>query len=73
MSLAPPAIKVRGLWWKSVFTESVAAQGESIYGPQFDDENFKVAFSKRGILGMANNGIHSNNSQVGDFERSPLV
>ncbi|XP_017575397.1 probable inactive peptidyl-prolyl cis-trans isomerase-like 6 isoform X1 [Pygocentrus nattereri] len=39
--------------------------GESIYGPTFEgaDESFAVSHSKRGILGMANRGRHSNGSQ----------
>uniref|UniRef100_A0A8C1U8B2 Peptidyl-prolyl cis-trans isomerase n=1 Tax=Cyprinus carpio TaxID=7962 RepID=A0A8C1U8B2_CYPCA len=37
--------------------------GESIYGPTFEDENFVVSHNKRGILGMANQGAHSNGSQ----------
>ncbi|XP_057208518.1 probable inactive peptidyl-prolyl cis-trans isomerase-like 6 [Triplophysa rosa] len=37
--------------------------GESIYGPTFEDENFIVSHNKRGILGMANQGPHSNGSQ----------
>ncbi|XP_037541427.1 probable inactive peptidyl-prolyl cis-trans isomerase-like 6 [Nematolebias whitei] len=37
--------------------------GESIYGPTFEDENFAVSHSKRGMLGMANKGPHSNGSQ----------
>ncbi|KAL2082221.1 hypothetical protein ACEWY4_022039 [Coilia grayii] len=37
--------------------------GESIYGPTFDDESFAVSHTKRGILGMANQGPHSNGSQ----------
>uniref|UniRef100_A0A3Q1BSZ3 PPIase cyclophilin-type domain-containing protein n=1 Tax=Amphiprion ocellaris TaxID=80972 RepID=A0A3Q1BSZ3_AMPOC len=37
--------------------------GESIYGPTFEDESFAVSHSKRGILGMANKGPHSNGSQ----------
>lgn len=39
--------------------------GESIYGPTFEDETFQVVYDKRGVLGMANNGLHSNSSQVG--------
>lgn len=37
--------------------------GESIYGPTFEDESFAITHSKRGILGMANKGPHSNGSQ----------
>ncbi|KAF7230520.1 probable inactive peptidyl-prolyl cis-trans isomerase-like 6 isoform X1 [Nothobranchius furzeri] len=37
--------------------------GESIYGPTFEDECFGVPHSKRGMLGMANKGRHSNGSQ----------
>ncbi|XP_018528133.1 LOW QUALITY PROTEIN: probable inactive peptidyl-prolyl cis-trans isomerase-like 6 [Lates calcarifer] len=37
--------------------------GESIYGPTFEDESFAVSHSKRGTLGMANKGPHSNGSQ----------
>lgn len=38
-------------------------KGESIYGPTFEDESFAMKHSKRGILSMANTGIHTNNSQ----------
>nr|XP_046228174.1 probable inactive peptidyl-prolyl cis-trans isomerase-like 6 isoform X2 [Scatophagus argus] len=37
--------------------------GESIYGSTFEDESFAVSHAKRGILGMANKGRHSNGSQ----------
>ncbi|XP_068198928.1 probable inactive peptidyl-prolyl cis-trans isomerase-like 6 isoform X2 [Antennarius striatus] len=37
--------------------------GESIYGPTFEDESFAIPHNKRGILGMANKGPHSNGSQ----------
>ncbi|CAD7678217.1 unnamed protein product [Nyctereutes procyonoides] len=37
--------------------------GESIYGPTFEDENFSIPHNKRGVLGMANKGCHSNGSQ----------
>ncbi|KAJ8270614.1 hypothetical protein GJAV_G00117160 [Gymnothorax javanicus] len=37
--------------------------GESIYGPTFEDECFAVPHNKRGILGMANQGTHTNGSQ----------
>jgi peptidyl-prolyl cis-trans isomerase-like 6 len=38
-------------------------QGESVYGATFEDETFQVEHSKRGMLAMANNGLHSNASQ----------
>lgn len=37
--------------------------GWSIYGETFEDENYSVLHSKRGIVGMANKGRHSNSSQ----------
>ncbi|XP_073531937.1 probable inactive peptidyl-prolyl cis-trans isomerase-like 6 [Phyllobates terribilis] len=37
--------------------------GESIFGDIFEDENYAVSHNKRGILGMANKGRHSNGSQ----------
>ncbi|XP_074471898.1 putative inactive peptidyl-prolyl cis-trans isomerase-like 6 [Sebastes fasciatus] len=37
--------------------------GESIYGPTFEDECFAVSHTRRGTLGMANKGPHSNGSQ----------
>ncbi|XP_053565119.1 probable inactive peptidyl-prolyl cis-trans isomerase-like 6 [Bombina bombina] len=37
--------------------------GESIFGETFGDENYAVSHNKRGILGMANKGRHSNGSQ----------
>ncbi|XP_008575645.1 PREDICTED: peptidyl-prolyl cis-trans isomerase-like 6 isoform X1 [Galeopterus variegatus] len=37
--------------------------GESIYGPTFEDENFSIPHNKRGVLGMVNKGRHSNGSQ----------
>ncbi|XP_045917120.1 probable inactive peptidyl-prolyl cis-trans isomerase-like 6 isoform X3 [Micropterus dolomieu] len=37
--------------------------GESIYGATFQDESFAVSHTKRGTLGMANKGPHTNGSQ----------
>lgn len=37
--------------------------GVSIYGPQFEDENFSVTHDVEGILGMSNNGRDTNNSE----------
>ncbi|KAG8582446.1 hypothetical protein GDO81_008053 [Engystomops pustulosus] len=37
--------------------------GESIFGDTFEDESYAVPHNKRGILGMANKGRHSNGSQ----------
>ncbi|XP_075801005.1 putative inactive peptidyl-prolyl cis-trans isomerase-like 6 isoform X2 [Microtus pennsylvanicus] len=37
--------------------------GESIYGPIFEDENFSIPHNKRGVLGMVNRGHHTNSSQ----------
>ncbi|XP_033635292.1 probable inactive peptidyl-prolyl cis-trans isomerase-like 6 [Asterias rubens] len=37
--------------------------GEAIYGQFFEDENYSVKHTSRGILGMANQGRHTNGSQ----------
>ncbi|EDO41091.1 predicted protein [Nematostella vectensis] len=37
--------------------------GESVYGPLFEDEDFSVAHNRRGVVGMANKGRHTNGSQ----------
>nr|XP_012556399.1 probable inactive peptidyl-prolyl cis-trans isomerase-like 6 isoform X2 [Hydra vulgaris] len=43
--------------------EGKGNNGWSIYGELFEDENYSVLHTKRGILGMANKGHHTNASQ----------
>lgn len=56
-------VQVNGYVQGGDIVNGSGAAGASIYGANFQDENFIVKHSRRGVLCMANSGLHSNGSQ----------
>ena len=44
------------------FSRGDGRGGESIYGGDFNDENFNLQFNKAGLVAMANSGKNTNGS-----------
>lgn len=56
-------IQERGWVQGGDIVSGTGTQGDSVHGETFPDENFIVQHDGRGILSMANSGLHTNASQ----------